>query len=90
MLSSDDMLKSLPKLSFKELQVACEDFSNVIVSPPETIVFKGTLKDGRECSLISSRAERHWTSENELFYKNKVVGYSYRAKSPYLSVLSRN
>jgi len=45
MFSSDsDMLKSLPKLSRQELEVACEDFSNIIGSSPETVVYKGTMK----------------------------------------------
>jgi hypothetical protein len=67
------MLKSLPKLSRQELEVACEDFSNIIGSSPETVVYKGTMKDGREVSVISLCAfEGHWTSHHELFYQNKV------------------
>lgn len=68
-----DMLKSLPKLSRQELEVACEDFSNIIGSSPETVVYKGTMKDGPEVSVISLCAfEGHWTSHHELFYQNKV------------------
>ena len=71
------MLKSLPKLSRQELEVACEDFSNIIGSTPETVVYKGTMKDGPEVSVISLCAfEGHWTSQHELFYQNKVVGLS--------------
>ena len=74
MFSPDsDMLKSLPKLSRQELEVACEDFSNIIGSTPETVVYKGTMKDGPEVSVISLCAfEGHWTSHHELFYQNKV------------------
>jgi hypothetical protein len=74
MFSPDsDMLKSLPKLSRQELEVACEDFSNIIGSSPETVVYKGTMKDGPEVSVISLCAfEGHWTSHHELFYQNKV------------------
>lgn len=74
MFSTDsDMLKSLPKLSRQELEVACEDFSNIIGSTPETVVYKGTMKDGPEVSVISLCAfEGHWTSHHELFYQNKV------------------
>nr|CAB3488724.1 unnamed protein product [Digitaria exilis] len=39
-------LKYLP--SRQELEVACEDFSNIIGSSPETVVYKGTMKDGPE------------------------------------------
>ena len=78
MLSSDsDMLKSLPKLSCQELEVECEDFSNIIGSTPETVVYKGTMKDGPEVSIISLCAfDGHWTSQHELFYQNKLVHLS--------------
>ncbi|XP_062186301.1 probable LRR receptor-like serine/threonine-protein kinase At1g63430 [Phragmites australis] len=73
-LIDSDMLKSLPKLSRQELEVACEDFSNIIGSSPETVVYKGTMKDGPEVSVISLCAfEGHWTSHHELFYQNKVI-----------------
>ncbi|GJN25991.1 hypothetical protein PR202_gb13881 [Eleusine coracana subsp. coracana] len=74
LLIDSDMLKSLPNLSRQELEVACEDFSNIIGSSPETVVYKGTMKDGREVSVISLCAfEGHWTSHHELFYQNKVI-----------------
>uniref|UniRef100_A0A804N3S5 Serine-threonine/tyrosine-protein kinase catalytic domain-containing protein n=2 Tax=Zea mays TaxID=4577 RepID=A0A804N3S5_MAIZE len=73
-LIDSDMLKSLPKLSRQELEVACEDFSNIIGSTPETVVYKGTMKDGPEVSVISlCTFEGHWTSHHELFYQNKVI-----------------
>ncbi|KAG2575794.1 probable LRR receptor-like serine/threonine-protein kinase At1g63430 isoform X2 [Panicum virgatum] len=76
-LIDSDMLKSLPKLSRQELEVACEDFSNIIGSSPETVVYKGTMKDGPEVSVISLCAfEGHWTSHHELFYQNKVIDLS--------------
>uniref|UniRef100_A0ACD5Y3E3 Uncharacterized protein n=2 Tax=Avena sativa TaxID=4498 RepID=A0ACD5Y3E3_AVESA len=46
-----DMLKSLPKFSLHELKVACEDFTNVIVSTPETVVYKGTRETRIEFSF---------------------------------------
>ncbi|KAM0867672.1 hypothetical protein ACQ4PT_041853 [Festuca glaucescens] len=73
-IPDSDMLKSLPKLSRQELEVACEDFSNIIGSTPETVVYKGTMKDGPEVSVISLCAfEGHWTSQHEFFYQNKVI-----------------
>lgn len=73
-LIDSDMLKSLPKLSRQELEVACEDFSNIIGSTPETVVYKGTMNDGPEVSVISLCAfEGHWTSQHELFYQKKVI-----------------
>jgi hypothetical protein len=87
MFSPDsDMLKSLPKLSRQELEVACEDFSNIIGSSPETVVYKGTMKDGPEVSVISLCAfEGQWTSHHELFYQNKVRYMIQRDSSTYFS-----
>ena len=89
MFSPDsDMLKSLPKLSRQELEVACEDFSNIIGSSPQTVVYKGTMKDGPEVSVISLCAfEGHWTSHHELFYQNKVsYGHYGMQPLPFLEI----
>ncbi|XP_044460269.1 probable LRR receptor-like serine/threonine-protein kinase At1g63430 [Triticum aestivum] len=51
--ADSDMLKSLPKLSRRELKVAREDFSTIIGSTPEIVVYKGTMKDGPEVFVIS-------------------------------------
>ncbi|OEL31544.1 putative LRR receptor-like serine/threonine-protein kinase [Dichanthelium oligosanthes] len=47
----DDLLVNVPKINRQELAEACEDFSNIIGSSQETVVYKGTLKDeGGKCS----------------------------------------
>ncbi|KAI3944373.1 hypothetical protein MKW98_006534 [Papaver atlanticum] len=49
MYIESDMLKDVTKLSKQELEVACEDFSNIIGSSPDTLIYNGNLKDERGC-----------------------------------------
>lgn len=70
----DDLLGNVPKLSRQELAEACEDFSNIIGSSHETVVYKGTMKDGREIAVVSLSAPVHyWTSYVELYFQREVV-----------------
>ncbi|XP_072995883.1 probable LRR receptor-like serine/threonine-protein kinase At1g63430 isoform X1 [Typha latifolia] len=69
-----DKLKNMVRLSRKELEVACEDFSNIIGSSPDSIVYKGTMKDGPEIAVISLCIPRDlWTSYLEFFFQTKVA-----------------
>lgn len=68
-----EILKNIPRLSRQELEVACEDFSNIIGSSPDSILYKGTMKDGPEIAVIAlCFSEEHWTSYHEFFFQNKV------------------
>ncbi|CAM0903618.1 unnamed protein product [Alopecurus aequalis] len=70
----DDLLGHVPKLSRQELAEACEDFSNIIGSSHETVVYKGTMKDGREIAVVSlSFPVHYWTSYVELYFQREVV-----------------
>jgi serine/threonine protein kinase len=70
----DDLLGSVPKISRQELAEACEDFSNIIGSSHETVVYKGTMKDGREIAVVSMSAPVHyWTNYVELYFQKEVV-----------------
>lgn len=67
------MLKSVAKFSRQELEVACEDFSNIIGSSPDSIVYKGTLKGGPEIAVISLCVkEENWTGYLELYFQEEV------------------
>ncbi|GJN26892.1 hypothetical protein PR202_gb14859 [Eleusine coracana subsp. coracana] len=55
----DDLLGNVPKISRHELSEACEDFSNIIGSSHETVVYKGTLEDGPEIAVVSLSVSRH-------------------------------
>lgn len=74
-LSTDsEMLKDVMKYSRQELEVACEDFSNIIGSSPDSHVYKGTLKGGPEIAVISLCVkEEHWTGFLELYYQKEVI-----------------
>lgn len=69
-----DMLKDVRRYSRQELEVSCEDFSNIIGSSSDSIVYKGTMKGGPEIAVISlSNQEEHWTSFLELYFQKEVA-----------------
>ncbi|KZV29499.1 putative LRR receptor-like serine/threonine-protein kinase [Dorcoceras hygrometricum] len=47
-----EILKDVARYSREELEAACEDFSNIIESSPDSVVYKGTTKDGQEIALV--------------------------------------
>jgi serine/threonine protein kinase len=70
----DDLLVNVPKISRQELAEACEDFSNIIGSSHETVVYKGTLKDGREIAVVSLSVSVHyWNDYVELYFQKEVI-----------------
>ncbi|KAG0454453.1 hypothetical protein HPP92_025757 [Vanilla planifolia] len=71
--ADDELLKNVWRYSKQELDVACEDFSNIIGSSSDSLVYKGTVKDGSEIAVISlSVSISHWTSYLELCFKKEV------------------
>ncbi|KAG6544193.1 hypothetical protein Mapa_014393 [Marchantia paleacea] len=63
----------VPSISRDELETACEDFSNIIGSSAESIVFKGTLTNGTEVAVTSIRIPpTSWTPNTELYFRRKV------------------
>ncbi|XP_057978342.1 probable LRR receptor-like serine/threonine-protein kinase At1g63430 isoform X2 [Malania oleifera] len=69
-----DMLKDVMRFTRQELEVACEDFSNIIGSSPDSLVYKGTLKGGPEIAVISlCIKEEHWTGYLELYFQKEVA-----------------
>ncbi|KAG2403699.1 LRR receptor-like serine/threonine-protein [Vigna angularis] len=70
-----EMLKDVRRYSRQELEVACEDFSNIIGSSPDSVVYKGTMKGGPEIAVISlCIREEHWTGYLELYFQREVNG----------------
>ncbi|PIA34184.1 hypothetical protein AQUCO_03800041v1 [Aquilegia coerulea] len=69
-----DLLKDVKRWSRQELEVACEDFSNIIGSSPDSIVYKGVVKDGPEIAVICPciNAE-YWTGYLELYFQKEVA-----------------
>ncbi|XP_019171164.1 PREDICTED: probable LRR receptor-like serine/threonine-protein kinase At1g63430 isoform X2 [Ipomoea nil] len=69
-----EMLKDVTRYSREELEVACEDFSNIIGSSPDSVVYKGTMKGGPEIAVISlCMKEEHWSAYLELYYQKEVA-----------------
>ncbi|KAM1237054.1 hypothetical protein ACFX13_038802 [Malus domestica] len=69
-----EMLKDVARFSRQELEVACEDFSNIIGSSPDSLVYKGNIKGGPEIAVISFCInEEHWTSYLELYFQREVT-----------------
>lgn len=68
------MLKDVTRLSRQELEVACEDFSNIIGSSPDALVYKGIMKDGSEIAVISLCVKEDlWTCYLELYFQREVT-----------------
>ncbi|GAA0151124.1 hypothetical protein LIER_37232 [Lithospermum erythrorhizon] len=64
----------VPKLQRSELETACEDFSNIIGSLSDNIIYKGTLSSGVEIAVASSavKSADGWSSNLEAQYRNKI------------------
>ncbi|KAI0513759.1 hypothetical protein KFK09_009789 [Dendrobium nobile] len=72
----DGLLKTMLRFSRQELEVACEDFSNIIGSSPDSRVYKGTLKDGPEIAVISLAVSvSHWPICLELCFQKELVDF---------------
>ncbi|XP_031483116.1 probable LRR receptor-like serine/threonine-protein kinase At1g63430 [Nymphaea colorata] len=74
-LAGHEVLKGVLKISRQELEVACEEFSNIIGSSPDSVVYKGTMKGGPEIAVISlCISEDSWTSFRDLYFQRQVAG----------------
>ncbi|KAL4592875.1 hypothetical protein LXL04_005882 [Taraxacum kok-saghyz] len=69
-----NMLKGVNRYNRQELEIACEDFSNIIGSSSDSLVYKGIIKGGPEIAVISlCIKEEHWTGYIELYYQKEVA-----------------
>lgn len=69
-----ELLKDVVRFSRQELEVACEDFSNIIGSSPDSLVYKGNMRGGPEIAVISlCIKEDNWTGFLELYYQREVA-----------------
>lgn len=74
MQTDPEILKDVLRISRQELEVACEDFSNIIGSSPDSVVYKGTMKNGPEIAVISlCISEEQWTSYFEFYFQSEVI-----------------
>ncbi|KAL8170652.1 hypothetical protein V2J09_022456 [Rumex salicifolius] len=64
-----DTLKDVNKFSRSELDLACEEFSNIIGSSPDSVVYKGIIKGGPEIAVISfCIKQEQWGDYHELYF----------------------
>ncbi|KAK2664061.1 hypothetical protein Ddye_002635 [Dipteronia dyeriana] len=69
-----EVLKNVVRYGRQDLEVACEDFSNIIGSSPDSLVYKGNMKGGPEIAVISlCIKEEHWTGYLELYFQREVA-----------------
>lgn len=72
--ADSEAFKDVVRYSREELEVACEDFSNIIGSSPDSLVYKGNIKGGPEIAVISlCIKEEHWTGYLELYFQKEVL-----------------
>jgi len=72
--TDSEMLKDVSRYTRQELEVACEDFSNIIDSSAESQIYKGTIKGGTEIAVISLCVkEENWTGYLELNFQREVL-----------------
>ncbi|KAK7290393.1 hypothetical protein RIF29_04788 [Crotalaria pallida] len=67
-------VSGVPKLNRAELETACEDFSNIINSYDECIIYKGTLSSGVEIAVVSTliSSSQEWSKSMEMNYRKKI------------------
>ncbi|CAN8272887.1 unnamed protein product [Cochlearia groenlandica] len=69
-----EMLKDVARLTRQELEVACEDFSNIIHSCEDSQIYKGTIQGGTEIAVISLCVkEEDWTEYLEFSFQREVA-----------------
>ncbi|KAF5736548.1 hypothetical protein HS088_TW14G00692 [Tripterygium wilfordii] len=64
----------VPKLKRAELEIASEDFSNVIVSSPIGTLYKGTLSSGVEIAIasVAMTSAKDWSKNLEMQFRHKI------------------
>ncbi|KAL5202937.1 hypothetical protein ABZP36_013889 [Zizania latifolia] len=68
----------VPSLKRSELEVACEDFSNVIGSLSDYTMYKGTLSSGVEIAVVSTTrtSTKEWSKRCETQFRKKITSLS--------------
>ncbi|CAD6334134.1 unnamed protein product [Miscanthus lutarioriparius] len=68
----------VPSLKRSELEIACEDFSNVIGSLSDYMVYKGTLSTGVEIAVVSTtkNSAKEWSKHCESQFRKKITSLS--------------
>ncbi|KAK8629956.1 hypothetical protein V6N13_078770 [Hibiscus sabdariffa] len=67
-------VSGVPKLNRPELDVACEDFSNIVMVVDGCTVYKGTLSSGVEIAVaaVCVSSSKEWSRNLEMTFRRKV------------------
>ncbi|KAF1867367.1 hypothetical protein Lal_00049796 [Lupinus albus] len=67
-------ITGVPKLNRDELEIACEDFSNIVASFNEFNIYKGTLSSGVEIAVVSTviTSSEDWSKSMQPAYRKKI------------------
>ncbi|EPS58414.1 hypothetical protein M569_16400 [Genlisea aurea] len=69
-------ISGVPKVKRGELEVASEDFSNIIISDDEGVytIYKGTLSSGVEIAVASTdlTSTKQWSRRSESVFRKKI------------------
>ena len=79
----------VPSLKRSELEAACEDFSNIIGSTANCMLYKGTLSSGVEIAVVSSliSSKNDWSKECESQYRKKISSLSKVGHKNFINLL---
>lgn len=69
----------VPKLKRLELEAACEEFNNIVLSYPAFTVYKGILSSGVEIAVVATTitSPKEWSKESEKLFRKKVYSSWY-------------
>ncbi|OWM73459.1 hypothetical protein CDL15_Pgr026558 [Punica granatum] len=64
------------KLKRSELEIACEDFSNVVRTSSMGTIYKGTLSSGVEIAVasVAAKSANDWSKDLQAQFRKKVFG----------------
>ncbi|THU62039.1 hypothetical protein C4D60_Mb01t00960 [Musa balbisiana] len=81
--------KGVSKLKGSELEAACEDFSNIVISHPEFTVYKGTLSSRVEIAVVSTTITslNDWSRHSEMLFRKRIDALSHVNHKNFVSLL---
>lgn len=67
----------MPKLNREELETACEDFSNIVQTNDQIIIYKGTLSNSTQIVVVSTTIPsiKEWTQRSQIVFRRMVSNY---------------
>ncbi|KAE8768558.1 putative LRR receptor-like serine/threonine-protein kinase MRH1 [Hordeum vulgare] len=79
----------VPSLKQSELEAASEDFSNIIGSTANCLLYKGTLSSGVEIAVVSSliSSKNDWSKACESQYRKKISSLSKVGHKNFINLL---